>query len=103
MHIIKVKELKTWKEKMMGLLFKKEPKAVLMKTRFGIHTFGMRFPLDILVLDNEQKVVKLKESLKPNRIFMWHPLFDTILELPEKTIQREKIQHGSHILLETQQ
>ena len=33
----------------------------------GVHTWGMRFPIDVLYLDREKIVVHVEENLKP-----WH-------------------------------
>src|SRR5438128_2340768 len=34
----------------------------------GIHTFGMRFPIDVLFLDAEGKALRVVSALKPWRI-----------------------------------
>ncbi len=79
------------------MLTAKKAYPVLFRTRFGIHTFGMRFPIDVLVLDSKNVVVVLKKQLNPNRIFIWNPRFDTVIELPEGEIEKLKIQKGSAI------
>ena len=83
----------------VGLLRYKTPTAMLLKTRFGIHTLDMRYPIDVLILDKQNKVEVMKENLKPNRIFLWNPKYDTILELPSGAIKRTKTQIGDLILL----
>lgn len=83
-------EAKAWKEKVFGLLLYKNPQGMLLHTRFGIHTFGMRYPIDVLVLDNEGRVVKMKENLLPNRIFLWNPRYATVMELPSMTISKTR-------------
>ncbi len=55
---------------------------MLFYTRWGIHTFGMKYPIDIIVLDNQQKIIQIKYDLKPNRIFFWNPKYSSIIELP---------------------
>lgn len=82
MNDIKVKLLRTQKEKAVGLLGAEKPYPVLIKTRFEIHTFGLSFPIAVLILDRNSKVVKVCKHLAPNRIFVWPPVFDTVLELP---------------------
>lgn len=94
MLYLEVKELKTWKEKTFGLINKEKAEAVFFKTRFGIHTFGLKFPIDVIILDNDQKVVKISEKLRPNRIFFWLPVFDKVLELPGGEIKKENIKIG---------
>lgn len=81
-----------------GLIGVKKPKAVFFKTHWGIHTFGLRFPIDILILDNENKVVKIKENLKPFRLFLWNPKFNSVLELPEGTVKNDNISIGDQII-----
>lgn len=86
-----VKKAGNLKEKMQGLIGKKRPLAILIKTHFGIHTFGLRFPIDILILDNKNKTVAMKKNLKPNRIFLWNPRYEKVLELPAGTIRIKAI------------
>lgn len=83
-----IKIAKTLFEKTVGLIYSSQPSPLLLTTRFGIHTFGMKYPIDVLVLDPGQKVVKLVSSLPPNRIFLWNPLYNTVLELPAGTLKK---------------
>lgn len=92
-----VKEAKTFWQKSKGLIGEKHPYPLLIKTRFGIHTFGLRFPIDVLILDTNHCVVVQKASLKPNRIFFWPPKWHIVLELPQGWIQKEKIAIGEKI------
>ena len=34
----------------------------------GVHTFAMRFPIDVIYLDGDEVVVHLEENLKPWRL-----------------------------------
>ena len=81
-------------DKAFGLLISSNPRAMLFKTRFGIHTFFMKESIDLIVLDKKNRVVSLKINLKPNRIFLWNSRFDTILELPSGTIKKSKTEIG---------
>jgi len=81
---------KTLLDQSLGLLKYKTPVAMLLKTRWGIHTFGMRYPIDVLILDGQNHVVEIKESLKPNNIFIWNIQYETVLELPQGTIKKTK-------------
>lgn len=96
---LKVKEAQNIKEKITGLIGKDKSSALLIKTRFGIHTFGLKFPIDILILDKNNKVVKMKKSLKPNNIFLWNPLHGKVIELPEGTINQKKMRIKSVVQL----
>lgn len=86
-------------DKCLGLLNKSNPRSLVFNTRFGIYTFGLCVPIDVVILDEGNKVVKLGISVKPNRIFLWNPKFSMVLELPEKTIQYSKIEIGDTLEL----
>lgn len=75
---------KTWLEATIGLLNKPKGTAMLFKTRWGIHTFGMKYSIDVLILDKEMKIVKVKRNLPPNYFFFWNPLYSTVIELPSQ-------------------
>lgn len=68
-------------EKFIGLMGKDKPETVCLETRWGIHTFFMKYPIDVFVLDDKNKVVKVKRNLKPWRVFFWNPRYYKILEM----------------------
>src|SRR5579864_1918382 len=72
----------------LGLLKHNTPVAMLLKTRYGIHTFGMRYSIDLLILDKQNRIVVMKENLKPNNVFVWNIKYETVLELPSGTIKK---------------
>lgn len=80
--IKKTKQAKSIKDYTFGLLLEENRNGLLIKTRFGIHTFFMKFPIDVYVLDKNLKVVKVKKNLKPNRMFFWNPKYNMVVELP---------------------
>lgn len=96
---IAVKETKNLTEKVRGLIGKDKPSALLLRTHFGIHTFGLKFAIDVLILNKENKVVELKKSLAPNRIFVWNPIYEKVVELPNGTITKKKIKINDEIFL----
>ena len=71
--------------------------GIIFTTRFGIHTFLVKFPIDVYVLNAENKVVKIKKGLKPNRILLWNPLYKKILEVPSDKIQNGDIEIGNEL------
>lgn len=101
MVIIFAKKAKNILEKATGLIRKDQPQALFLKTRFGIHTFGLKFPIDIVILDRKNRIVKLKKGLRPNNIFLWNPLYDRVLELPEGTIEKKGIKIYKTVELKT--
>lgn len=92
---------KTYKQRAFGLLLAKKAATMIFQTRFGIHTLFMKYPIDVLVLDKENKIAALKRDLKPNRIFVWNIKHDTIIELPAGIIQNSSSNIGDQILVTT--
>lgn len=88
---------RTFSEKVKGLLGEWEPKAMVFKTRWGIHTIGMRFPIDIAVCDHEGCVVAAHENLSPGCIFFWNPRYSTVVELPAGTLQKTKTKKSDRL------
>lgn len=60
----------------------------------SIHTFGMRFPIDVLFLDRHGRVVKLISELKPRRLVLPVMAATSVLELPAGTIARTATEVG---------
>lgn len=98
---IKVKRLNGF-AKIKGLIGEKSAESIYFQTRFGIHTFGLRFPIDVLILDSQGTVVKTKKNMGRNRIFLWNPKFNTVIELPKGTIERKKIRIGAEINIDAE-
>lgn len=82
-------------KKITGLIGKKRAKIVVFRTRFGIHTFFLKFPIDIVIVSKDNKVVFIKKFVKPKRFVFWNPRFDTVIELPEGTIENLGLKIGS--------
>lgn len=91
MVTLSVKKASNLKEKIQGLIGREKPYGLMLKTHFGIHTFGVKFPIDVLILNNSNTVVALKQNLIPNRIFLWNPVYEKVIELPAETIKKMAI------------
>lgn len=86
-------------DKSLGLI--SDPNQTLIfKTRFGIHTFFLKKPIDVLILDKNRSVKKMKSNLKPWKLFFWNPSFDQVIELYIGTIQKSKTKLGDIIKFE---
>ncbi len=59
-------------ERLLGLLGRCElPRNEALWLRAnGIHTFGMRFAIDVLILDSEGRVLRVAPAVPPNRIVL---------------------------------
>ncbi len=96
--MIKIKAKKTnLIESLVGLIGEKKPYPLLLNTNFGIHTFFMKYPIDIVVLDKNNTVVKIKRNLAPWKLFFYSPIYSKILELPYGFIDHLKIKVSSKL------
>jgi uncharacterized membrane protein (UPF0127 family) len=86
-------------DKGFGLLLKKfHNRTLVLKTRFGIHTFLMKQPIDVLVLSNNLEIKKIKEHLTPNNVFFWNPAYSIVVELPKGTIKKNHCKLGDQLI-----
>lgn len=65
----------------------------------GIHTIGMLFPIDVLYLDKEQRVIELVEHLGPFRISPVRMQCESVLELPPRTIYESQTEIGDELMI----
>lgn len=63
----------------------------------GVHTLGMRFPIDVLYLDKDKVVVHVEENLKPWRFAAVRRKAASVLELPPKTLSTTGTTVGDRI------
>jgi uncharacterized membrane protein (UPF0127 family) len=66
----------------------------------GIHTIGMLFVFDAVLIDKDFKVVGLRELIRPFSV-VW-PRFraESVIELPAHTIDRSRTEVGDQLLIE---
>ena len=52
----------------------------------AIHTFGMKFPIDVVFLDSKLRVKRIYHSMRPGRLttFVWRA--KSVLELPSGSV-----------------
>lgn len=65
----------------------------------GVHTWAMRFPIDVIYLDGNHVVVHLEENLRPWQIAALRMDAKTVLELPCHTIWHSGTKVGDQIEL----
>lgn len=87
MVTLSVKKAHSWKAKAFGLIGKKKIEPFFLETRWGIHTFGMKKSIDVIILNKNNVIVAVKEDLKPNHVFLWNPKYYRVLELPQAKIK----------------
>jgi uncharacterized membrane protein (UPF0127 family) len=67
----------------------------------GVHTFGMRFPIDVVGLDKDLRVVRLWPSLQPWRVTSISTVVRSVLELPAGFVFASGLQIGQKLHLES--
>ena len=63
----------------------------------GVHTFAMRFPIDVLYLDEEKTVVHLEQDLKPWRVAPVRMQAASVIELPRNMLHSTGTSLGDEI------
>lgn len=63
----------------------------------GVHTFAMRFPIDVVYLDRERIIIHVEEELKPWRLAAVRIQATSVLELPIGTIRESKTALGDQV------
>ena len=63
----------------------------------GVHTFGMRFPIDVVFLDEVRRVVDVQMRLRPFRISHLHLRARSVLELPPGTVEKSRTRPGDEL------
>ena len=69
-------------------MFRKRILPLYFETRWGIHTFFVKEPIDVLILDEENIIRAIKKGLKPWRLFFWNPKYYRIIELPKGALSQ---------------
>jgi uncharacterized membrane protein (UPF0127 family) len=86
-----------------GLLGRRELPAgegILLVPGGSIHTFFMRFPIDVVFLDRANRVVGVRSTVRPWRMAFARRAKKT-LELAAGEIQRVGLAVGEQLVLET--
>lgn len=84
---VKIKIAKNFKERLFGLMFKKNiNNGLLFKNCRSIHTFFMLEEIDVIATDKNDKIIKTYKNIKPCRILIAPKKTKNIYELPKNTI-----------------
>ena len=85
---IKVKEAKSFKDRLIGLMFKKNINyGLLFNNCRSIHTFFMKEEIDIVATDKDDNIIKEYKFVRPWRILIAPKGTKKIYELPKKTLK----------------
>ena len=67
----------------------------------GVHTWGMRFPIDVVYLTRENVVLHLEPGLRPWRFAPVRFRAASVLELPENTVLSTGTTIGDQLEIQT--
>jgi hypothetical protein len=89
--------------RLVGLLGKRSlerDSGVWIVPANAIHTVGMLFTFDLVLIDKDFKVVALRELVKPFRVT--RPVFraESVLELPAHSIFKSRTEVGDQLVIE---
>lgn len=63
----------------------------------GVHTIGMKFPIDVVFLDRTNRVIATVCDLPPTRISRFHMGAHSVLELPRGVINKSATAVGDQL------
>jgi uncharacterized membrane protein (UPF0127 family) len=72
----------------------REGEGMLIAPSRGVHMYGMKYPLDVLLLDRGRRVVALYQELPPGGRTKVHREASYALELPVGAIARSETEEG---------
>jgi uncharacterized protein len=89
--------------RLVGLLGRRSLKpdgGVWIVPANSIHTIGMLFSFDLVMIDKNFKVVNVREMVRPFRI-VWPKLrAESVIELPAHTIFRSRTELGDQLVID---
>jgi len=89
--------------RLVGLLGRRSLKldsGVWIVPANAIHTIGMLFTFDLVLVDQNFKVVGLRELIRPFRVTWPNLRAESVLELPAHTIFKSRTEVGDQLVVE---
>jgi uncharacterized protein len=86
----RIRVAETGLTRIVGLLGERELSpgdGLLIVPSQGVHTLGMRFPIDIAVLDNDWRVIAIRRDMGPFRMTRMFWKAAAVLELPSGMLE----------------
>lgn len=89
--------------RLIGLLGRKSlapDSGVWIVPSNAVHTIGMLFSFDLVLIDKDFKVVGLRELVRPFTVTWPNHKAESVIELPAHSIFRSRTQIGDQLLIE---
>jgi len=90
----------TFFKRLKGLMFSKElpeEKSLHIVPCNEIHTFNMKYSIDVLYLDKNNNIVAINEEMKPGKIGKRVKKAVSVVELPSGKVKRAGIEVGQTV------
>lgn len=75
-------------------MFSSKPRPLLFTFKkekiIALHMFFVKFPIDVIFIDTDKKIVEIKENFKPWSYYKPKNKAMYVLELPQGTIKNTK-------------
>ena len=99
----RVKVADSFVSRLVGLLGKRVLKpdgGVWIVPANAVHTIGMLFTFDLVLIDKDFKVVGLRELIRPFRITRPNFRAESVIELPAHAIFKSRTEVGDQLMIE---
>jgi hypothetical protein len=96
----KVRKADSFMTRLIGLLKRDAlgpEEALWLIPSKGIHTIGMKFPIDVVFLDRKSVVLDVISELSPYRITGVHLRGHSVVELPKGTLHKSRTEIGDQL------
>ena len=96
----KVRKADSFLTRLVGLLKRRNlgpEEALWLIPSKGIHTIGMKFPIDVVFLDKDNVVLGIISELMPYRITRVRLMGHSVLELPKGTLKKTRTEVGDQL------
>ncbi len=93
----------TTRTRLVGLLgrhYLEAGEGLWISPSSGVHTFGMRFAIDVVGLDADRRVIRLWPQMQPYRLTSVSTRIRSVLELAGGEIARKSISLGDSLSLQ---
>jgi len=95
-----VRMARTFWSRFRGLMFTSEFRtgtALHIQPCQSIHTFFMRYSIDVLYLDSNLRVIAVEENVKPGKFGRIHSKASSVIELPIGKVYETKTEIGQEV------
>lgn len=74
--------------------------GLLLRPCTGVHTFFMRFAIDVVFLDSKNRVIGVVQNMKPQRVSRVLLSSASVIELPAGTVPASETAIGNEIFFD---